>query len=52
MASVLNTHSFEGVSYGFASGTEVAGGLTPHEARRLFGGAEGHRHDDGHGDST
>jgi urease accessory protein len=52
MASVLKTHSFEGVSYGFAPGAEVAGGLTPDEARRLFGGAEGHRHDDGRGDSA
>ncbi len=46
MASVMKTHSFEGVTYGFAPGAEVTPYLAPHEARRLFGAAEGHRHGD------
>ncbi len=44
MASVMKTHSFEGVTYAFAPGAEVIPYLAPHEARRLFGAAEGHRH--------
>jgi urease accessory protein len=47
MASVMKTHSFEGVGYAFAPGAEVIPYLAPHEARRLFGAAEGHRHADG-----
>ena len=45
MASVMKTHSFEGVTYAFAPGADVILYLAPHEARRLFGAAEGHRHD-------
>jgi urease accessory protein len=48
MASVMKTHSFEGVSYAFMPGAEVIPYLAPHEARRLFGAAEGHRHSDAH----
>jgi urease accessory protein len=44
MASVLKTHAFEGVTYEFVPGAEVIQYLAPHEARRLFGAAEGHRH--------
>jgi urease accessory protein len=44
MASVLNTHAFEGVTYEFVPGAGVLACLAPHEARRLFGAAEGHRH--------
>jgi urease accessory protein len=46
MASVMRTHDFPGVSYNFAPGVEVIAFLAPHEARRLFGGAEatGHSH--------
>jgi urease accessory protein len=44
MASVMKTHSFEGVRYEFVSGAEVLPHLAPREARRLFGAAEGHRH--------
>jgi urease accessory protein len=44
MASVMKTHSFEGVTYGFAPGAEVIPYLAPHEARRLFGSAEHHVH--------
>jgi urease accessory protein len=44
MASVMKTHSFEGVTYEFAPGAEVIPYLAPHEARRLFGSAEGHVH--------
>jgi urease accessory protein len=51
MASVMRTHAFEGITYEFVSGSEVIPYLAPHEARRLFGGAEGpvhshiHEHD-------
>ena len=51
MASVMKTHDFEGVTYGFAPGAEVIPYLAPHEARRLFGAAEGHRHSDERGSS-
>jgi urease accessory protein len=44
MASVMKTHSFEGVTYAFAPGSEVIPYLAPHEARRLFGTADGHQH--------
>jgi len=44
MASVMKTHSFEGVTYEFVPGAEVLPHLAPPEARRLFGAAEGHRH--------
>ena len=46
MASVMNTHRFEGIRYEFVRGREVVLYLAPHESRRLFGGAEGpvHRH--------
>jgi urease accessory protein len=44
MTSVMKTHSFEGVRYKFVPGAEVLPHLTPREARRLFGAAEGRRH--------
>jgi urease accessory protein len=44
MASVMKTHSFEGVTFAFAPGSEVIPYLAPHEARRLFGATEGHGH--------
>jgi len=44
MASVMKTHAFGRVAYFFAPGAEVAGSLTPSEARRLFGAASGHTH--------
>jgi urease accessory protein len=44
MASVMKTHSLEGVTYAFAPGAEVIPYLAPHETRRLFGAAEGHHH--------
>jgi urease accessory protein len=44
MASVMKTHAFEGVTYEFVPGADVMPSLAPHEARRLFGAAEGHRH--------
>ena len=46
MASVMKTHAFEGVSYEFVPGADVLPRLAPHEARLLFGAAEGHRHDE------
>ena len=49
MTSVMNTHRFEGIRCEFVPGEEVIPYLAPHEARRLFGGAEGpvhtHTHD-------
>lgn len=49
MASVMDTHRFEGVCYEFVPGREVVLYLAPHESRRLFGGSEGpvhsHTHD-------
>jgi urease accessory protein len=44
MASVMKTHSFEGVTYTFVPGADVITDLEPNEARRLFGAAGGHRH--------
>lgn len=64
MASVMKTHAFQGITYEFLPGTEVIPYLLPHEARRLFGGADatphshlpphvhgeaGHSHDHPHG---
>ena len=44
MASVMNTHRFEGIRYEFVPGGEIVPYLAPHESRRLFGGAEGPVH--------
>ena len=57
MASVMKTHAFEGITYDFQPGTGVIPYLLPHEARRLFGGADatphshlpGHEHSHEHG---
>jgi urease accessory protein len=46
MASVIKTHAFEDVGYSFAPGAQVIPALTVPEARRLFGAAGGHRHDE------
>lgn len=53
MASVMKTHRFENISFDFAPGSEIVPYLAPHEARRLFGGAEGpvHSHTHGHAHS-
>jgi urease accessory protein len=48
MASVMNTHRFEGIRYEFVPGRDVVPYLAPHEARRLFGGAEGPVHSHTH----
>src|SRR4029079_2428123 len=48
MASVMNTHRFEGIRYEFVPGREVVPYLAPHESRRLFGGAEGPVHSHTH----
>jgi urease accessory protein len=56
MASVMKTHAFADITYGFAPGIEVLPYMTPHEARRLFGGAgqashahpQGQAHDQDH----
>lgn len=47
MSSVMRTYAFPGVSFDFVPGAEVIPYLAPHEARRLFGGAEaaGHSYD-------
>ena len=44
MASVMKTHSFEGVTYEFVPGAGIVRDLAPHEVRRLLGTAGGHRH--------
>ena len=48
MASVMDTHRFEGIRYEFVPGREVVLYLAPHESRRLFGGAEGPVHSHTH----
>nr|WP_249128723.1 urease accessory protein UreE [Bradyrhizobium lablabi] len=48
MASVMNTHHFDGIRYEFVPGREVVPYLAPHESRRLFGGAEGPVHSHTH----
>jgi urease accessory protein len=48
MASVMETHRFEGIRYEFVPGREVIPYLAPHESRRLFGGAEGPVHSHAH----
>jgi urease accessory protein len=40
MASVMGTHAFEHITFDFQPGAEVIPYLAPHEARRLFGGAD------------
>ena len=44
MASVMKTHSFEGVTSEIVPGAGIVRDLAPHEVRRLFGAAGGHRH--------
>jgi urease accessory protein len=48
MASVMETHRFEGIRYEFVSGRAVVPYLAPHESRRLFGAAEGPVHSHTH----
>jgi urease accessory protein len=48
MASVMKTHAFAGITYEFVPGTEVIPYLAPHEARRLFGGANATPHSHTH----
>ena len=48
MASVMDTHHFDGIHYEFVSGREVVPYLAPHESRRLFGAAEGPVHSHTH----
>jgi urease accessory protein len=45
MAAVVDTHAFEGIRCTFVPGDEVAPTLTPQDARLLFAGVGGHRHD-------
>ncbi len=51
MASVMKTHAFPRIRYDFRPGVEVIPYMTPHEARRLFGGASAPSHAHGHGHS-
>ncbi|QEH38738.1 Urease accessory protein UreE [Aquisphaera giovannonii] len=44
MDSVMRTHAFAGVTHEFRPGLEVIPFLAPHEARRLFGGADSTPH--------
>jgi urease accessory protein len=48
MASVMKTHAFPGITYEFVPGTEIILYLAPHEARRLFGGANATPHSHAH----
>lgn len=48
MGSVMRTYGFPGVSFEFVPGAEVIPYLAPHEARRLFGGADSTPHSHGH----
>src|SRR6185312_3123553 len=48
MASVMDTHRFEGIRYEFVPGREAVLQFAPHESRRLFGGAEGPVHSHTH----
>jgi urease accessory protein len=50
MASVMDTHRFEGIRYEFVPGRDAVLHLAPHESRRLFGGAEGPVHSHTHED--
>jgi urease accessory protein len=47
MDSVMRTHDLAGVRHDFVPGTEVIAYLAPHEARRLFGGANSAPHSPG-----
>lgn len=53
MMSVMKTHAFTHIRYEFVPGVEVIPYMTPHEARRLFGGAgapsHAHAHPTAHG---
>lgn len=53
MNSVMKTHAFEGITYEFVPGKTVIAYLSPHESRKLFGGAESvphsHVHEYEHG---
>jgi urease accessory protein len=44
MDSVMRTHDLPGITHEFVPGTEVIAYLAPHEARRLFGGADSSPH--------
>lgn len=44
MASVMKTHAFVGITSEFRPGSEIIPYLAPHEARRLFGGADATPH--------
>lgn len=44
MDSVMRTHRFEHVTHAFVPGADVIPYLAPHEARRLFGGADATPH--------
>ena len=40
MSSVMKTHAFPGINYGFTQGEAIIAYLSPHESRQLFGGAD------------
>ena len=50
ISSVMRTHAFAGVRFEFAPGAEIIPYLAPHEARRLFGGADPTPHAHAHHD--
>ena len=43
MASVMRTHAFDGLTYEFVPVPRSSRTSRPHEARRLFGGADATR---------
>ena len=47
MASVMRTHHFEHVAYSFRSAEQIIPYLSPHEVRRLMGGAHDNHHTHG-----
>ncbi|MBQ8553576.1 MAG: urease accessory protein UreE [Alistipes sp.] len=47
MASVMRTHHIEHIAYSFRSADQIIPYLSPHEVRRLMGGAHDHHHTHG-----
>jgi urease accessory protein len=44
MGSVIRTHDFKDVTFGFVRGSDIVQLLAPHESRLLFGAAAAHSH--------
>ena len=52
MQSVMRTHAFEHIAYGFRPASQIIPYLAPHEVRRLLGGNEQHSHEHSHSHSN